>query len=176
MKKHFLLSFLMTLVGIFTMQATNVIINVDKAANVIVSTNSGYGKTLDLVDGINVLDLSDADDSPLLIKAAQGAEITSVVKNESETLSPVAGEYTVRFYNVSVKIDIETTGEGGGSDIVKDITMNFRASGEGVHRKKIQCVSKFVKKRFIRRIKLTFTLNIIIHNSRPAPKISSKIR
>lgn len=95
MKKHFLLSFLMTLVGIFTMQATNVIINVDKAANVIVSTNSGYGKTLDLVDGINVLDLSDADDSPLLIKAAQGAEITSVVKNESETLSPVAGEYTV---------------------------------------------------------------------------------
>ncbi len=132
MKKHFLLSFLMTLVGIFTMQATNVIINVDKAANVIVSTNSGYGKTLDLVDGINVLDLSDADDSPLLIKAAQGAEITSVVKNESETLSPVAGEYTVRFYNVSVKIDIETTGEGGGSDIVKDITMNFRASGEGV--------------------------------------------
>ena len=48
MKKHFLLSFLMTLVGIFTMQATNVIINVDKAANVIVSTNSGYGKTLDL--------------------------------------------------------------------------------------------------------------------------------
>ena len=118
MKKHFLLSFLMTLVGIFTMQATNVIINVDKAANVIVSTNSGYGKTLDLVDGINVLDLSDADDSPLLIKAAQGAEITSVVKNESETLSPVAGEYTVRFYNVIVKIDIETTGEGGGSDSV----------------------------------------------------------
>lgn len=134
MRKNLLLMFLAVFVGMFTAKATtSVIINVDKAANVTVQTNYGYGETLQLTDGMNKLDLDDGADSPLIIKANPGAEIVSVTKNESETINPGGdGSYTVRFYTAGIKIDIVTTGEGQGGTVAKDITMDFFASGEGI--------------------------------------------
>ena len=97
MKKIFLLGWLMTLLGVLTASATSVVINVDNASNVDVTTNYGYGKQLELSDGFNVFDLSDADDSPLKITAREGAAIESVVVNETDNVEGNAGEYLVRF-------------------------------------------------------------------------------
>lgn len=133
MKKFFLLAFLMAFVGVFSSQAVSVIINVDNAANVVVKGNYGYGQTLTLENGLNRLDLSDADDSPLQIKAAEGATIVSVTKNETETLTANNGEYIVRFYSTGIKLDIVTSGSGVvTSPAAKDIHFNLYVSGEGV--------------------------------------------
>lgn len=134
MKKNLLLTLLMTLVGMFTAQATVVMINVDKANNVTVQTNSGYGQTLSLQDGMNRFELDDAADNPLLIKPNPGAEIVSVTKNETDNIFPSGdGNYRVGFATAGIKIDIVTSGEGqGGGETAKDITMDFYASGDGI--------------------------------------------
>lgn len=133
MKKSHLLTLLLTFVGIFTTQATSVAIDVDKASNVIVQTSSGYGQTLSLEDGMNRFDLDEQNDIPLLISAAQGAEIVEVTKNGTETVSKSGdGNYRVGFSGPTM-IKITTNGSGsGGGEISKDITMDFFASGEGV--------------------------------------------
>lgn len=134
MRKNLLLTFLMLFVGMFTAKAaTSVVVDVDKASNVTIQTNYGYGQTLELTDGMNRFDLDDAADSPLVIKANPGAEIVSVTKNETETITPSGdGSYTVRFYTAGIMIKIVTSGEGQGGDVAKDITLGFKAVGEGV--------------------------------------------
>lgn len=130
MKKTFLLSFLMTMVGIFTAGATSVMIDVDKAANVIVQTQSGYGQTLDLYDGMNRFDLSEQD-SPLLIQAATGAQIESVTQNETTTINPSGdGNYRIGIGTSGMMIKIVTS--GSGSAVAKDVHLDFFASGEGI--------------------------------------------
>lgn len=134
MKKTFLLSLLMVLAGIFTVNATSVMIDVDHADNVIVQTNSGYGQTLDLYDGMNRFDLSDQTDNPILIKAAPGAEIVSVTQNETTTVNPSGdGNYRVGFSTSGIMIKIVTSGSGSGSgDTPQDIHLDFAASGDGI--------------------------------------------
>lgn len=130
MKKTFLLSLLMTMVGIFTAGATSVMIDVDKAANVIVQTQSGYGQTLDLYDGMNRFDLSEQD-SPLLIQAATGAQIESVTQNETTTINPSGdGNYRIGIGTSGMMIKIVTS--GSGSAVAKDVHLDFFASGEGI--------------------------------------------
>lgn len=90
MKKSHLLTLLLTFVGIFTTQATSVAIDVDKASNVIVQTSSGYGQTLSLEDGMNRFDLDEQNDIPLLISAAQGAEIVEVTKTAQKPCQKAA--------------------------------------------------------------------------------------
>ncbi|MDE6098259.1 MAG: hypothetical protein K2G24_05165 [Muribaculaceae bacterium] len=134
MKKHFLLTFLMAFVGIFTVQATSVVIDVDNANNVIVQTNSGYGTTLSLENGMNRFDLSEETDNPILIKAAPGAEIVSITKDGTTALTPGGdGNYRVSFAaSNGIMVKIETSGNGGGGDVAKDVTIDFFASGEGI--------------------------------------------
>ena len=132
MKRGILLTFLFCLLWAFTGRAVSVIINVDNANNVTVQTNSGYGTTLDLVDGMNQFDLDDTTDSPLLIKAKEGAAIVSVTKNEANTINPSGdGNYRVTFTS-ACKIDIVTSGEGQGGETVKNVTLSFTARGENV--------------------------------------------
>ena len=132
MKKIFLLGWLMTLLGVLTASATSVVINVDNASNVDVTTNYGYGKQLELSDGFNVFDLSDADDSPLKITAREGAAIESVVVNETDNVEGNAGEYLVRFYTSGIKIDITTSGSGS-NPTARDVSIQgFYAMGDGV--------------------------------------------
>lgn len=129
MKKSFLLTLLMAFVGIFTMQATSVMIDVDNAANVTVQTMAGNGQTLDLLDGMNPFDLSESD-QPLLIEANPGAEIVSITKNDAETLSPSGdGKYRVGFDGPTM-FKIVTSGSAGQT--TKNVTIGFNASGEGV--------------------------------------------
>lgn len=134
MKKNLLLMFFMAFVWALTAKATtSVIIDVDKAANVTVQTNAGYGQTLDLIDGMNRFDLDDAADNPLLIKANTGAEIVSVTKNETDNISPAGdGAYRVGFATAGIMIKIVTSGNAQGGDVAKDITMDFYASGDGI--------------------------------------------
>lgn len=132
MKRFLLLNLLMTLVGVFTVSATSVVINVDNADNVDVYANYGYGRKLDLADGLNVFDLSDTDDSPLKITAREGAAIESVVMNETDNVEGNGGEYLVRFYTSGIKIDITTSGNGSASN-VRDVSIQgFYAMGEGI--------------------------------------------
>ncbi len=132
MKKIFLLGWLMTLLGVLTASATSVVINVDNASNVDVTANYGYGKQLELSDGFNVFDLSDADDSPLKITAREGAAIESVVVNETDNVEGNAGEYLVRFYTSGIKIDITTSGSGS-NPTARDVSIQgFYAMGDGV--------------------------------------------
>ncbi|MEZ3518983.1 MAG: hypothetical protein K1V75_03475 [Muribaculaceae bacterium] len=132
MKKILLLSWLMTMLGVLSLSATRVVINVDNASNVSVVCNYGYGKQLELTDGINSLELSDSDDSPLKITATPGATIKSVTLNESEVLDGNAGEYLVRFYNTGIKLDIVTSGQGS-TPTVRDVSIQgFYAMGEGI--------------------------------------------
>ncbi len=129
MKKSFLLTLLMAVVGIFTMQATSVMIDVDNAANVTVQTMAGNGQTLDLLDGMNRFDLSESD-QPLLIEANPGAEIVSITRNEEETVNPSGdGKYRVGFDGPTM-FKIVTSGSGGQT--AKNVTIGFNASGEGV--------------------------------------------
>lgn len=134
MKKNLLLTFFMAFVWILTAKAaTSVIIDVDKAANVTVQTNSGYGQTLDLIDGMNRFELDDAADNPLLIKANTGAEIVSVTQNDTDNIFPSGdGAYRVGFATAGIMIRIVTSGNAQGGDVAKDITMDFYASGEGI--------------------------------------------
>ena len=118
------------MVGIFTAGATSVMIDVDKAANVIVQTQSGYGQTLDLYDGMNRFDLSEQD-SPLLIQAATGAQIESVTQNETTTINPSGdGNYRIGIGTSGMMIKIVTS--GSGSAVAKDVHLDFFASGEGI--------------------------------------------
>lgn len=132
MKRNLLITLAMLLLGVFHASATSVIINVDKAANVVIKTNYGYGRTIDeLTDGMNRLDLSDTDDSPLQIVAAEGAEIVSVMKNETEEITASNGSYTVRFYSAGIKIDIVTR-EGGSTPVARDVAFSAYAMGTGI--------------------------------------------
>lgn len=133
MKKGFLLTLLMALVGIFTVQAVSVTINVDHANNVIVQTNSGYGQTLDLSDGQNSFDLT-ADDSPLIIKAAEGAEIVSAKQDGNDLYLSGDGFYRAGIGTVATSIEITTSGSGsgGGGDVAKNVNIGFFVSGEGM--------------------------------------------
>lgn len=133
MKRGILLTFLFCLLWTLTGRAVSVVINVDKASNVTVQTNYGYGTTLELTDGMNRFDLDDTSDSPLLVKANSGAEIVSVTKNETNTVNPSGdGSYRVTFTG-ACKIDIVTSGEGqGGGETVKNVTLSFTARGEDV--------------------------------------------
>lgn len=135
MKKNLLLLFLMAFIGMFTAKAgTSVVIDVDKANNVTVQTNAGYGQTLTLQDGMNRFDLDDASDAPLLVTANPGAEIVSISKNETETVYPGGdGNYRLGFTTAAVMYKITTSGNGqGGGEVTKDITLGFKAVGEGV--------------------------------------------
>lgn len=130
MKKTFLLSLLMTLAGIFTAGATSVMIDVDKASNVIVQTMSGNGRTLDLYDGMNRFDLSEQD-SPLLIQAATGAQIVSVTQNETTAINPSGdGNYRIGISTSGMMIKIVTS--GSGSSVTKDVHLDFFASGDEI--------------------------------------------
>ncbi len=130
MKKTFLLSLLMTLAGIFTAGATSVMIDVDKASNVIVQTMSGNGRTLDLYDGMNRFDLSEQD-SPLLIQAATGAQIVSVTQNETTAINPSGdGNYRIGISTSGMMIKIVTS--GSGSSVTKDVHLDFFASGDDI--------------------------------------------
>lgn len=130
MKKTFLLSLLMTLAGIFTAGATSVMIDVDKASNVIVQTMSGNGRTLDLYDGMNRFDLSEQD-SPLLIQAATGAQIVSVTQNETTAINPSGdGNYRIGISTSGMMIKIVTS--GSGSSVTKDVHLDFFASGDNI--------------------------------------------
>lgn len=125
MKKSLLLTLLMALVGIFAAHADNVMINVDNAANVIVTT--GSGDPVDLIDGMNRVPL-DASQNPLTIAPADGATIVSVTKNESDVLNPSGdGKYRVGIENM--KLDIVTS---GGQAVQKDIQIGFMAMGSGI--------------------------------------------
>lgn len=133
MKRGLLLTFLFWMLCSFTGISASVIINIDKAANVTVQTNNGSGDTLDLIDGMNRLELDDTSDSPLLIKANDGAEIVSVTKNESDKINASGdGSYRVTFTG-ACKIDIVTSGEAhGGGDTAPLITLSFMARGEKI--------------------------------------------
>lgn len=122
MKKSLLLSFLMAFVGIFTANADNVMINVDKAANVKVSTMAGNGETIQLYDGMNRVTL-DASQNPLQIEPANGASIVSVTQNESSVLTP-SGDGIYRIAISSMKLDIVTSGGGA-----KDLNIGFMTNG-----------------------------------------------
>ncbi len=136
MKKEFLLTLLMTFVGIFTVQATSVVIDVDHANNVIVQTNSGYGQTLELQDGMNRFDLNDQTDNPILINATEGAKIESVTQDGDINITPGGdGHYRVGFATAGTMIKIVTSGNGsggGGGDVVKNVNISFSVSGEGI--------------------------------------------
>ncbi|MDE6120602.1 MAG: hypothetical protein K2F63_02310, partial [Muribaculaceae bacterium] len=134
MKKHFLLMFLMAFVGIFAAKATSVVIDVDNADNVIVQTNSGYGTTLSLQNGMNRFDLSEETDNPILIKAADGAKIESITRDETTNINPGGdGNYRVSFAaSNGIMIKITTSGNGSAGGQVKDVTLDFFASGEGI--------------------------------------------
>ena len=120
----------MTLAGIFTAGATSVMIDVDKASNVIVQTMSGNGRTLDLYDGMNRFDLSEQD-SPLLIQAATGAQIVSVTQNETTAINPSGdGNYRIGISTSGMMIKIVTS--GSGSSVTKDVHLDFFASGDEI--------------------------------------------
>ena len=62
----------------------NVKIEVDKGSNVIVTTIAGNGTRLTLTDGVNDVQLNNEEDNPLLIEAAEGAEIVSCKVNGND--------------------------------------------------------------------------------------------
>jgi len=103
MKKNLLLMLFAVLFGVASMSATQVRIDVDKAANVVATT--GSGTTLELSDGMNTVDLSDAD-NPLTIEPSTGATIVSVIKND-ETATP-AGDGRYRFAIEAMMIKVTT--------------------------------------------------------------------
>lgn len=131
MKKTLLFSLVMLLFGALqaAAQTVSVVIGVDNASHVVVKTNYGYGSELQLNDGINQFKLSDTDDSPLQIKAAEGYEIVSVTKNESETITGNNGEYLVRFYSGGVKVDIVTKTSEGTTPSLRDVLFSVSANG-----------------------------------------------
>lgn len=118
MKKTYLLTFLMAFVGFFTANAAyNVMINVDNAANVKVSTMAGHGETIQLSDGMNAIQF-DESENPLTIEPANGATIVSVTQNEADVLNP-SGDGVYRIgVSSSMKLDIVTSGGSvGGKEI-----------------------------------------------------------
>ena len=91
MKKNSFLIVLLLLANIFSATAKiekmfstdglcNVKIEVDKGSNVMATTAAGNGTQLTLTDGVNDIQLDDSE-NPLLIEAAEGAEIVSCKLN-----------------------------------------------------------------------------------------------
>lgn len=117
----------MMFVGIFQLSAQfAVMINVDNAANIEIRTKGGAGDALELSDGMNRQTLT-AEDSPLQIKAAAGAEIVSVTLNKAETITPADGVYSVAFSGASM-IEIATQ---SGTPVARDVEFFITASGAG---------------------------------------------
>ena len=115
MKKNLLLILLAVIFGATTAAAEMVsaTIEVDKAANVVV-TNGMYGTVVNLQDGVNRLGL-DGDAQPLVVKAADGAEITSVTCNGQEVSSGYNG-YTMGITQ-GMYVKITTTGGSESGDV-----------------------------------------------------------
>lgn len=128
MKRNFLLSLFAMVVGFFSLSAQNVMINVDKAANVKVTTLGGNGPVVELNDGMNRITDLTADDSPLTIEPANGATIVSVTKNNNETVTP-SGDGKYRLKIEAMKLDIVTSGGGEVSKDVSVTVMNMSAPG-----------------------------------------------
>lgn len=95
MKKNSFLIVILLLANIFSASAKierafsadglcNVKIEVDKGSNVIVTTIAGNGTRLTLTDGVNDVQLNNEEDNPLLIEAAEGAEIVSCKVNGND--------------------------------------------------------------------------------------------
>ncbi len=79
MKKNLLMLLFTVALGVVPALADMVRIQVDNAANIVVTTGNG-ANTLTLQDGMNSFDL-DASQSPLAIGPAAGAEIVDMTKN-----------------------------------------------------------------------------------------------
>ncbi|MGM9806301.1 MAG: hypothetical protein ACI3Z7_07745 [Candidatus Aphodosoma sp.] len=127
MKKNLFFTMLLMFVGIFQLPAQfAVMINVDNAANVEIKTQGGTGDALDLYDGMNRQMLT-AEDSPLQIKAAAGAEVVSVTLNQADAIDPVDGVYSVAFSS-GIMLDIVTR---TGAPVVRDVEFFVVANGSG---------------------------------------------
>ncbi len=108
MKKNFLLLLFAALLGVVSASADMVRINVDNAANVIVTTANG-ANTLTLVDGMNSFDLSTSD-NPLAVQAADGAEIVEVTKNNEPVMASGYGTPVYRMAIEPMMVNITTSG------------------------------------------------------------------
>lgn len=111
MKRNLLFALFALLVGVGIVKADNININVDHADNVEVSVNNGE-TILALQDGMNRITEYTSDNNPLMIRAANGASIVSVTKNNNTVLNPNGGG----FYTMAIEammLDIIT--EGGST-------------------------------------------------------------
>ena len=130
MKKNTLLLLLTMLFAGFTAQANIVMLNVDKAANIEVSTRQGRGDVLALVDGFNRLEL-DASESPLFIQPNPGATITSVRINEERDAQKYGLNWLVDFSSAnSIKVDVVTS--DSGQQTTPTVQFNLITQGEGI--------------------------------------------
>lgn len=113
MYKNLLFALFAILFGVTTGMADNVMIDVDKAANVEVTY--GYDNTvLRLDDGMNRITTLTAADSPITIRPALGAQIVSITKNQTEELQP-SGDGAYRVAVEAMMLQIVTS--GGSADI-----------------------------------------------------------
>lgn len=126
MKKNLLLLLFAVLCSAATsMAAVTATIDVDNAANVVV-TNGMNGTVVDLIDGMNRVTL-DETAQPLVIKAADGATIESVKMNGEEKSEGYNG-YTL---GIEQGMYVQITTSGGGVAVDKTYNVWFSVDPVG---------------------------------------------
>lgn len=124
MKKNLFFIACLLLANIFSVKAEtketlyieelcNITIKVDKASNIVVTTQAGHGTILSLTDGTSVLQVDDNNENPLQIEPAEGAKIISVLQNGSEKSPSGDGKYRL---GISEGMNLEITTESLSAD------------------------------------------------------------
>lgn len=133
MKSKILLTLFIALLGVVASKATTVNITVDKAVNVTVQGNNGYGDLYTLQDGANAFEIDPSAQNPLLITPTEGAEIVKIIANGNEAFASGDGTYRIGIGGPSFDIDITTSGNGSSSTpVAKSSNFNIYVSGDGV--------------------------------------------
>lgn len=137
MKRNFLLTFLVTMIGLLTFDASALTMRilVDKANNVTVAANYGFNDPYTLESGVTEsFEVDPLDVNPIMITANPGATITSVQLNGTDVIASEEGKtYQVRIpYSGNAFIQITTDGEGTApKPVAKSINFNVYGIGEG---------------------------------------------
>ena len=130
MKSKILLTLFIALLGVVASKATTVNITVDKAVNVTVQGNNGYGDLYTLQDGANAFEIDPSAQNPLLITPTEGAEIVKIIANGNEAFASGDGTYRIGIGGPSFDIDITTSGNGSSSTpVAKSSNFNIYVSG-----------------------------------------------
>lgn len=123
MKKNLLFLLFAVLTGLMTAQAQVVDINVDKAANVVVTT--GGGEIVKLVNGNNRITTLTSADNPLTIAAAAGATIESLTVDNVTKYPSGDGIYRLGIYDMTVDITTSGEGETPAEEVLYDVTVSI---------------------------------------------------